>query len=161
MRRDVFVQWRTYHTYSTVNPIAIGIWPHFRLNVTFHQMHPAPFSRSCLPLRGGGAGGKLATLARRIPNPTASIRTSGDFAVFVSKILLPLGRCRYCLHPLWVPEFYQFVSSLPHVLLNAVFHRHIRVCRTQTHWGYVDRKHRRSFVSVEPCLLSPADSLFV
>ena len=40
-----------------------------------------------------------------------------DFAVPVSKVLLPLGRCQYCLHPVWVPEFYVNVFPNPSICI--------------------------------------------
>jgi len=111
----------------------------------FYHMHPSSFLRSYLLLQG----------VSWPPILVADCLDSnfGDFAVFVLKTLLHLGRCQYCLHPLWIPEFYVIVSTKSinlyhHYLIffvNAVFHISIRVCQTPTHGVYVGRKHRRSF----------------
>ena len=101
----------------------------------FHQMHRAPFSRFCLPIRRVSSPPSLVVFLIWLPlfelwrfrrslveNPLAA----GSLSIFPASSVGPWILCKR------VSKAHQFVSSLLHVLLNAVFHRPVRVYRKTT-----------------------------
>jgi hypothetical protein len=130
----------------------------------FHHKIPALSSKSCLPLRVASWPPSLVAFLIRLPRyelfrfrrfRVESPLASGSLSILPTSSVDP-----WILYKR-VYEVHQFVASLPHVLVNVMFHIFIRVGRTPTQRSYVGRRHRRSFVDVQSCLLSPDDSSLV